>query len=41
VKTPSFKLIASVEKHHEERYNKLVANIEKVFKNIEKTPWRC
>ena len=38
-----FLLIAAVEKHHEERYRKLLANIEngKVFKKDEKVFWKC
>lgn len=38
-----FRSIASVEKHHEERYRKLLKNIEenKVFKKDEKTWWKC
>jgi rubrerythrin len=39
----AFKLIASVEKHHEERYRKLYANVETdaVFKKEEKVQWKC
>lgn len=39
----AFKLIASVEKHHEERYLKLYENVEagKVFKKDEKVAWKC
>lgn len=39
----AFKMIASVEKHHEERYKKLASNIENcaVFKKGEKTVWKC
>ena len=39
----TFRLIAAVEKKHEERYRKLLANIEKgeVFKKREKTEWKC
>jgi len=39
----AFKLIASVEKHHEERYKKLAANIENnaVFAKEEKVLWKC
>lgn len=39
----AFKMIASVEKHHEERYKKLASNIENsaVFKKAEKTVWKC
>lgn len=38
-----FRFIASVEKHHEERYRALLANIEngKVFKKDEATKWKC
>lgn len=39
----AFKLIAKVEARHEERYTKLMNNIEqgKVFKKDEKTLWKC
>ncbi|MCX8131518.1 MAG: rubrerythrin family protein [Clostridia bacterium] len=39
----AFKLIAAVEKHHEERYKKLADNItnDSVFKKGEKTLWKC
>jgi rubrerythrin len=39
----SFRMIAKVEKHHEERYRKLLENIKKeeVFKKGEKTQWKC
>ena len=39
----AFRMIASAEKRHETRYNKLVANIEtgKVFKKDEKVLWKC
>ncbi|KNY29359.1 rubrerythrin [Pseudobacteroides cellulosolvens] len=39
----AFKLIASVEKHHEERYKKLAENIanDAVFKKGEKIKWKC
>lgn len=39
----AFKMIASVEKHHEERYRKLSVNIENdaVFKKSGKTVWKC
>lgn len=39
----SFKLIAKIEKEHEERYRKLLGNIEKdiVFKSEEETVWFC
>jgi rubrerythrin len=39
----SFKLVATVEKRHEERYRKLLQNIEndKVFKRSDKTAWAC
>ncbi|MEF3279958.1 MAG: rubrerythrin family protein [Elusimicrobiota bacterium] len=38
-----FEAIASVEKHHEERYRKLAENIEKglVFKKERETLWKC
>lgn len=38
-----FLLIAKVEKHHEERYRKLLQNIEnnKVFQKDEKVFWKC
>ncbi len=38
-----FRKIAEVEKHHEARYRKLLANIEndKVFKKDEATEWKC
>ena len=39
----SFAMIASVEKEHEERYRKLLANIEadKVFTKDEEVAWHC
>jgi rubrerythrin len=39
----AFKLVSTVEKRHEERYRKLLQNIEtaKVFKRSEKTVWAC
>lgn len=39
----AFKLIASVEKHHEERYRKLAENIlkDQVFKKDSKVAWKC
>jgi len=39
----AFKLVASVEKRHEERYRKLLQNIEngEVFKRSNKTTWVC
>ena len=39
----AFRLIATVEKHHEERYRALAANIENgtVFKKEAKTVWKC
>jgi len=39
----AFKMIASAEKRHETRYNKLAANIENnsVFKKEEKILWKC
>lgn len=38
-----FRKIAEVEKHHEERYRKLLANIEngEVFKKTEPVKWKC
>lgn len=39
----AFKIIAKVEAHHEERYLKLLKNIEdgKVFKKDTKVKWKC
>jgi rubrerythrin len=39
----AFKLVATVEKSHEERYRKLLQSIEKdeVFKRSNKTVWMC
>ncbi|NSW90157.1 MAG: rubrerythrin family protein [Firmicutes bacterium] len=39
----AFKMIASAEKRHETRFNKLATNIEngKVFKKDEKVLWKC
>lgn len=39
----AFRMIASAEKRHETRYNKLAYNIEKgmVFKRDEETLWKC
>jgi len=39
----AFRLVATVEKRHEERYRKLLKNIEKdeVFKRSEKVAWAC
>jgi len=39
----TFKLVATVEKRHEERYRKLLQNIQndKVFKRSKKTRWAC
>ena len=39
----AFKLVATVEKRHEERYRKLLQNIEndEVFKRSEKKEWVC
>jgi rubrerythrin len=39
----AFKLVATIEKRHEERYRKLLQNIEnnEVFKRSEKTEWAC
>lgn len=38
-----FKGVADIEKHHEERYNALIANIEnqEVFKKIGVVAWQC
>ena len=38
-----FKLVAAVEKHHEERYRKLLENVEtmKVFEKSEVKIWEC
>ena len=38
-----FRLVAEIEKHHEERYRALLANIEndRVFKRNEKKVWIC
>lgn len=38
-----FRLVAEIEKHHEERYNTLVKNIEayRVFRKDGKTYWQC
>lgn len=38
-----FRGVAAIEKEHEERYRKLVANIEKgeVFEKIDETTWQC
>ncbi|MDR2813666.1 MAG: rubrerythrin family protein [Prevotellaceae bacterium] len=39
----TFRLVATVEKHHEERYRSLLKNIERgeVFAKEEKTLWKC
>ena len=38
-----FRLVAAVEKAHEERYRKLLSNVEmqKVFEKAEETMWEC
>ena len=38
-----FRLVAAVEKTHEERYRKLLSNVEmqKVFEKAEETMWEC
>ena len=38
-----FRLVAAIEKHHEERYRKLLANIEngEVFKRGDVKIWEC
>ncbi len=38
-----FEMVAKIEKHHEERYRKLLANIEKgeVFQKATETTWEC
>lgn len=38
-----FSGVAAIEKHHEERYNKLISNMEnnEVFKKIDEEAWQC
>ena len=38
-----FRLVAAIEKHHEERYRALLSNVEmqKVFEKSEQTMWEC
>lgn len=38
-----FEKVAAIEKHHEERYKKLLENVEKgkVFKKEQKVVWEC
>ena len=38
-----FEMVGKIEKHHEERYRKLLANIEKgeVFKRVGENMWEC
>ena len=38
-----FRLVAAIEKHHEERYRKLLSNIEKgeVWERVGPTRWQC
>lgn len=38
-----FEMVGKIEKHHEERYRKLLANIEKgeVFKKVGENMWEC
>jgi len=38
-----FRMVGEIEKHHEERYNKLLANIESgvVFSREAKSVWKC
>ena len=38
-----FRLVAAIEKHHEERYRALLSNVEmqKVFEKAEMTMWEC
>ena len=38
-----FKGVSDIEKHHEERYNKLIANMEneEVFEKIDEEMWQC
>lgn len=38
-----FKMVAAIEKSHEERYRKLLSNVEmqKVFEKAEETMWEC
>ena len=42
-KTAEFRLVAAIEKHHEERYRKLLQNVEaqEVFKKSEVKMWEC
>ena len=38
-----FRMVAEIEKHHEERYLKLLENVEmqKVFEKSEEVMWKC
>ena len=38
-----FRMVANIEKTHEERFRKLLANVEtqKVFEKAEETMWEC
>ncbi|MBQ7797140.1 MAG: rubrerythrin family protein, partial [Lachnospiraceae bacterium] len=38
-----FRMVAAIEKHHEERYLKLLENVEmqKVFEKSEEVMWKC
>lgn len=38
-----FRMIAEIERHHEERYRALIKNLEndEVFKKSEETVWEC
>ena len=40
---PKFRMVAAIEKTHEERYRKLLNNVEmqKVFEKSEETMWEC
>ena len=36
-----FRLVAAIEKHHEERYRALLKNVEQVFEKSEVKGWEC
>lgn len=38
-----FSGVAAIEKHHEERYNKLISNLEnnEVFEKLDEEAWQC
>ena len=38
-----FRMVGEIEKHHEERYRKLLSNVEmqQVFEKAEETMWEC